>query len=50
MEEDIYHGIEQCPDCGVFFIEAIGETCRCPDMEPEPENREMLANLRLKGN
>jgi hypothetical protein len=49
MKEHLTSDCQRCEQCGSYFIEAIGETCRCPVPDDEPNFEQAMANRWLEG-
>lgn len=49
MKEDLTNDCKRCGKCGTYFIEAIGESCRCAIDMPEDYPEMALAEQWLAG-
>lgn len=42
MKDNLKRNFEYCAKCETYYIDVIGETCRCPVPETEAEVKEEL--------
>ena len=49
MNETFTSDCRRCERCGSHFIEAVGETCRCPAPADEPNFEQAMAARWLEG-